>query len=290
MKKLQNFVLTVNFVFLSVIAVSKPVVSFIASESEACAPANIMFTNTSAGCSGYEIFDWTSGAGDISHIENPVFYYATGGVYIVSLTVHCDGFDVTETMQITIFDPPVADFSIPSITGCVPYQVSFTDLSTPGDGTIDAWFWDFGDGNTSSDQSPQHTYSLGSLYNVSLIVTDDNECYSMGTHNGLVSVANNPYVSFYADNTNSCYAPLDVNFTSNVITSFGLNSYYNWDFGDGHTSSAANPSNTYTASGLYYVSLAVTDEYGCSTVLAKPDYVQIDQGIPEYSVNEGDTV
>ena len=118
-------------------------------------------------------------------------------------------------------------------------------MSTPGDGTIDTWLWYFGDGNTSSAQNTQHPYNSSNLYNVSLVVTDNNECSSQVTHYGLVSVAALPVVYFYADNTNNCSPPLDVYFTSNVTTSFGLNSYYSWDFGDGHTSTAANPSNTY---------------------------------------------
>ncbi len=288
MKNFFKLFLSVCFISYSFIAMSQPVVSF--TVTEACAPVNITFTNTSVGCVGSAIFDWSAGTGDVSNNENPVFSYTTGGDYIVTLTVHCDGFDVSKTMNITVFDPPTVAFSDEQIQLCVGDDATFTDLSTPGDGTIDTWLWYFGDGNTSSAQNTQHPYNSSNLYNVSLVVTDNNECSSQVTHYGLVSVAALPVVYFYADNTNNCSPPLDVYFTSNVTTSFGLNSYYSWDFGDGHTSTAANPSNTYTASGLYDVTLTVTDEYGCETSVPKEEYIRITDPEALYTITEGDVV
>ncbi|MGD8474859.1 MAG: C1 family peptidase [Anaerolineae bacterium] len=65
--------------------------------------------------------------------------------------------------------PPTADFSF-TTSGLT---VDFTDESTDSDGTITAWNWDFGDGNTSTAQNPLHTYAADGIYNVSLTVTDN---------------------------------------------------------------------------------------------------------------------
>ncbi|HNQ67309.1 MAG TPA: PKD domain-containing protein [Bacteroidales bacterium] len=270
----------------------QPVVSFNASETEACAPVNIIFTNTSSGCSGAATYYWQAGTGDVSNNENPVFNYSNGGVYTVSLTVTCDGFDVTETMQITIFDPPVANFDDTQIKGCIPYNAVFADLSTLGDAPIDTWQWYFGDGTTGSTQNPSHLYGSTGTYNVSLIVTDENECTNQITHNALISVAGNPTASFYGDNPTWCTAPHTVNFFSTVTTTFGSASTIVWDFGDGSPAgSGASPSHTYNSTGVYDVSITVTDNvYGCETVVTQNDYVRITIAEPNYSVLEGNVV
>jgi PKD repeat protein len=65
--------------------------------------------------------------------------------------------------------PPTADFT--SVVNCL--DVVFTDTSTDADGTIVSWLWDFGDGNTSTQQNPSHTYAAAGTYTVTLTVTDD---------------------------------------------------------------------------------------------------------------------
>ena len=74
-----------------------------------------------------------------------------------------------------------AEFAADSTNGCFPLTVNFTDLSTPGTGIIDEWYWDFGDGNNSSLQNPTNEYSLIGYYTVSLTVTNDLDSTSMET-------------------------------------------------------------------------------------------------------------
>jgi PKD repeat protein len=71
--------------------------------------------------------------------------------------------------------PPVADFTF-TTDGLT---ADFTDESTDSDGSIVAWSWDFGDGNTSTEQNPSHTYATEGSYDVSLTVTDDQGAFSM---------------------------------------------------------------------------------------------------------------
>lgn len=271
---------------------SQPVANFTASVTEGCSPLNVTFTNTSDGCPGSATLNWSSGAGDISHMETPTFSYTTGGVYTVRLTVECVGYDdVEKEMQITVFDSPVANFTADNLHLCTNQEIVFEDLSTPV-GSISSWLWHFGDGNINTDQNPPHSYNLGQNYDVSLDVTDENGCSSTLTQYGFISVAAPLVVDFNADNTNSCYTPLGVNFTSSVTTTSGLDFTYSWDFGDGHTSTAANPSNTYAASGLYDVTLTVTDEYGCETSVTKEEYIRITDPEALFTITEavGDVV
>lgn len=292
MKIFSKLFLTVVFFVQAVFMCSQPVVSFTASETEACAPVNITFTNTTTGCVGSATYYWQAGTGDISINENPVFNYPSGGLYTVTLTVTCDTYEVSETMDITIYDSPVAAFDETPMTGCIPFNTNFTDLSTEGDAPIDTWQWYFGDGTTGGTQNPEHIYNSTGTFNVSLIVTDENECTNQVTHNAIVSVADEPSVSFYADNPNWCTAPHTVNFFSTITTTFGSSSTIVWDFGDGSPAgSGANPTHTYNTTGVFDVSVTVTDDvYGCETVLTNEDYISITVADPEYSVLEGDVV
>jgi len=72
------------------------------------------------------------------------------------------------------YTSPLADFSATPTSGQVPLEVQFTDQSVPIEGTITNWTWDFGDGGTSTEQSPTHTYEVYGVYTVSLTVVDDN--------------------------------------------------------------------------------------------------------------------
>lgn len=291
MKKGMRIFWVLMFVLFASISFAQPVVSFDASAIEACAPAEITFTNTTTGCTGAATYYWLDGSGDNSNNENPTFYYNSGGTYTVSLEVTCDGFTESNTMEITIYDPPSAGFAETPLTGCVPYNASFNDESIEGDGPINGWQWYFGDGFSSTTQNPSHPYTTGGSFNVSLIITDVNDCTDEYTSNGLVSVANLPVVSFTADEPYMCYTPHTVEFTASVTTSFGLGYTLEWDFGDGSPTGSGSPaSHEYTVDGLYDVSLTATDEYGCETTVVYTDFVQLTTATPEYTVLEGDIV
>ena len=81
--------------------------------------------------------------------------------------------------------PPTSSFTY----SCTGLACSFTDQSTD-DGTIGAWSWDFGDGGTSAEQSPSHTFAVSGSYTVSLTVTDDKS--ATGTSSQSVTVSDAP--------------------------------------------------------------------------------------------------
>jgi PKD repeat protein len=162
----------------------------------------------------------------------------------------------------------VADFTGSPTSGEAPLTVSFTDQST--DAT--SWDWDFGDGGTSTAQSPSHQYSSAGTYTVTLTAT--NSCGSdVETKTDYITVSE-PCVAPVADftgNPTSGEAPLTVSFTdqsSNSPTS------WSWDFGDGGTSTAQNPSHQYGSAGTYTVSLTATNACG-SDVETKTDYITV---------------
>jgi PKD repeat protein len=160
----------------SLITVTKPVTgapvaSFTPSATSGVAPLTINFTNSSTGT--ITAYAWNFGDGATSAAANPSHAYAAAGSYSVSLTVTGSGGSNTQTKAnlITVSAPtsaPVASFSASLTSGAAPLAVLFNNTST---GTISSYAWNFGDGTTSSAQSPSHTYATAGTYSVSLTVT-----------------------------------------------------------------------------------------------------------------------
>lgn len=147
-----------------------------------------------------------------------------------------------------------------SLTGCSTVQ--FSDLSTAAPGyTITTWDWDFGDGNTSTVQNPSHVFAPGSTYIVQLTVTADSSgttCTDVATN--VVTVPDLPTVYITWDPEPTCLGgPTSFYGTSGnpIVT-------WDWDFGDGQSSTIQNPVHLYALPGAYTVTLMVTDVNGCS--------------------------
>ncbi|MHC4519752.1 MAG: S8 family serine peptidase [Planctomycetota bacterium] len=172
--------------------------------------------------------------------------------------------------------PPVADFSASPTSGDAPLTVDFTDLST---GSPTSWSWTFGDGGTSTDQNPSHTYIASGTFTVQLTATNSAGADTL-TKTGYVSVTEPPapvlpVADFSADPT-SGDAPLTVNFTD--LSANGPTSW-SWAFGDGGTSTDQNPSYTYDAPGNYTVVLMASNSAGDDTV-TKTDHITVTQALP----------
>ncbi|MGD8856955.1 MAG: PKD domain-containing protein, partial [Chloroflexota bacterium] len=152
--------------------------------------------------------------------------------------------------------PPTADYTY-TATGL---DVAFSDLSSDPGGNIVSWYWDFGDGGGSVQQHPSHSYAAGGTYNVTLLVTDDEGASDAISQQALVSgVSALPAADFSYTATG-----LDVTFNDLSSDPDGTIVSWSWDFGDGATSNAQNPSHTFPSSGLYDVLLTVADNDGAT--------------------------
>lgn len=264
-----------TLVLLSGSAIAQVTADFTANTTSGCGPLIVNFQNLSTG-TGLS-YSWDLGNGNTSVSENPSASYITPGTYTISLTVTGSGGTDTEIKNgfITVFSPPTPDITPSQTIGCFPFTVDFTDISIPGDAPVATWSWDFGDGGASTDQNPSHTYTTPGTFDITLLLTDANGCASNMSFSDMIeSNDNTPTAEFTGDPLVSCLPPSDVDFTN---TSFGGtgNLTYNWDFGDGNTSTNPTPSNTYNAAGLFDVSLTVTDELGCSNTSLQTAYVDI---------------
>lgn len=149
-----------------------PTAAFSGTPLSGTAPLQVQFTDESVGL--VTSWSWTFGDGQTSTEQNPLHRYTSAGTYNVTLTATNSIGSTTETKNSYVVVSatglaPVAAFSANSLAGPAPLGLQFTDAST---GTPTSWLWDFGDGATSTDQSPTHAYTAAGVYNVKLTVTN----------------------------------------------------------------------------------------------------------------------
>jgi gliding motility-associated-like protein len=181
--------------------------------------------------------------------------------YVLTATNLC-GEIIYDTVFITVH--PLPEVSIPENIGayCPEELVSFFS-----DGESHWGFdWDFGDGNTSNSENPQHFYQTHGSFIVTLTVTDENGCSSQSENPSIVTV--NPQA--IADFSLSSF---DFDMLSPDVTFYNHSLYadnYFWNFGDGGMSHLHSPIYTYGSHGNYVITLFASNEFGCndSTSLA----------------------
>ncbi|MFO8086174.1 MAG: PKD domain-containing protein, partial [Bacteroidales bacterium] len=174
--------------------------------------------------------------------------------------------DTMEVMFITHEDP-IADFSMDIQTACHPLQVNFTNTSTP---TNINYYWNFGDGATSTLKNPVHTFSNtshvnDSVYTIQLIASSGQGCTD--TIEKQVTVLALPEADFgYIP---ACEGKI-THFNDSSVAGTASITLYEWDFGNGNNSYTQNPTNIYDSSGTFTTTLKVTNGNGCVDSISKP--------------------
>lgn len=228
-----------------------------------CSSINVCFYNPTAGFTNttnnleVTITDTSSNAtswfydfgdGDTSNLQNPIHTYATEGWYeVTQISINSCGLRDTIVDSIFVCIPPNSYFTYTEITSA---NIQFTDTSD----YATSWAWDFGDGGSSILQNPTHMYTVNGNYNVCLIVNSlcgaDTNCIN-------ITVCPEVFTAGYS-NTNTAFT---ANFTNSSVGSTS----YNWDFGDGNSSSSASPTHVYASGGEYFVCLTAYNLCGDST-------------------------
>lgn len=256
--------------FLSARAASALTASFTADHISGCAPLVVSFTNTSTGASSYY---WDLGNGTNSTLTNVSGSYITPGTYTVTLTSYSGSSTAIHTLTITVFPSPIVSFVATDTSVCPGSAVTFTSTSTAGVPGPVTYIWNFGDGFTSTSASPTHVYATPGFYNVTLSVTNSQGCVTTTTVSSFIHVFNHSVPNFTAATTYFCEAPGHAVFT-NTTTGIGPFTYL-WTFGDGGTSTLANPTHDYLTTGSYTVKLRVTDANGCIDTVTRLNYIYV---------------
>lgn len=234
------------------------VIGFTADKTTVGVGRYVFFTDLSTNTPVHWIWEFGDGSIGTSSYQDHV--YQKAGVYTVTLTTSnlSEQNKLTKKQYITVLNLPKADFTLSPKRGAAPLTVNFMDTSL---GTPTAWFWQFGDGETSSEQNPSHTYAMNGNYAVTLTVSNSNGSDSISKANAVVATLA-PMANFTVSQRSGS-TPFIVQFTdlstNNPTTWF-------WQFGDTTTSTEQNPKHVYPTVGAYNVSLTVTNQYGSDTI------------------------
>lgn len=263
------------------VVLPQPAAGFSAANNLGCkTPLNVAFTNNS----GKNVsFLWNFGDGATSVLENPAHTYTKAGLYTVSLTIKnaagCVG-TVTKQNFVKIAGPKITAINNLPFKGCIPAAVKPVALianNIPGS----TYLWNFGDGTTSTDSTPAHTFTASGNYNVKLSVTTTEGCIDTLTIVNGVQVGIKPLAQFSADRLDAC-ASLPVNFTD--LTSGSTPTTWLWTFGDGASAAMQNPVHSYSNAGKFNVTL-IASNFGCSDTLKKTAYINIRPPIAKFDTS-----
>ena len=216
--------------------------------------ANLLVSFTDMSVGSPISWDWDFGDGSVHSTEqNPYHVYTIAGYHTVSLSVTDGVTPSTETKSNYITVNMVSDFTVHNNVGPADLIVNFFDDSL---GQPTEWAWDFGDGGTSTDQNPTHTYTSPGHYTVTLTS-------SRGTSESSNTITKTDFITVYTNadfmaTHRTGYNSLSVQF---VDKSTGNPTSWSWDFGDGELSSEQNPVHLYSYPGVYTIRLMVSSSF-----------------------------
>lgn len=164
---------------------------------------------------------------------------------------------------------PKAGFSATPNKGCSPATIKYTNQST---GTGLSYYWDLGNGNTSTIKDPQAIYYSPGLYSIKLIVTDNTGKKDSITRSKYVEVFKNPVADFDAKTTKGC-TPFDPGLTDKSTRGSGMITQWTWDYGNGKVVTGSPPAYAYTTEGVYTITLLIKDANGCQSDAIKKQYI-----------------
>ncbi|MEO8148718.1 MAG: PKD domain-containing protein, partial [Bacteroidia bacterium] len=221
-----------------------------------------MILNDMSSVSAGSIFSRKWDFGDsttVSTVANPAHVYTLAGVYHVTL-ISVSNYGCTDTISkpVIVNPNPVTHFNFDKTSGCGPLTIHFTDSSYISTGNIVSWQWNFGDGTSSIQQNPSHTYNAAGTFTVTLITTSGEGCTDSYTKVNAITVYPDPVAEFI-------YTPDEPNILQLVsFENQSINAIsYNWSFGDGSSTQVVDPVHNFDNPGTYTVILKSTNQYGC---------------------------
>ena len=261
--------------------------AFSSNVVEGCKELQVFFSNETISADPFISFEWDfNGGTGLATIQNPVVTFADTGVYDITLIVQTasgctDTILMEEYIKVGMESGP--GFSADPLISCLEDQIEFTSESG---GLVDEWEWDFGDGGQSSEENPQHEYTDTGFFDVNLI-TFFHGCPDTLFVEEFIYI-NAPKAEFSFDQ--DCNSPGEIQF---LDASLGAETW-DWDFGDGTSSTIPNPAHTYSTNGSYLVSLTVSNAAtGCSHTEGMT--VNVTTSSPEFTLSSlnfcaGDTI
>jgi gliding motility-associated-like protein len=261
-----------------------PIMGFSVDDSSQCLENNsFAFSDTSHIESGSFTTYWDFGNSDTSHQSNPTLSYSFPDTFLITL-INSSALGCIDSLTRNVFvhPMPAASFSVnDTAQSFKDNQFVFTNNSTISSGTIN-YFWQFGDGNTSTQTHPVHTYTTDDTFTVQLTVSSGNTC--IDTFVSTVYVFPTPNVDFEINDSAQCFNENRFSFTNKTTIHWGNMNYY-WYFGDGDTTTLSDPIKIYSSDDTFDVKLVVVSETGAKDSIIK-SIIVYPSPLPNFTVND----
>lgn len=246
-------------------------------------PLRVLFNDTSI-LSTSRTWYFGDPANSSSTLKSPSFTYPSFGTYSVLLLAYNSGNGCMDSVRLNITLGPVSvAFGNNKNSGCAPLSVVFSDSSVGAA----SWYWDFGNGKTSTTKNPTCLYDTPGVYSVKLVINRSSQCPDSIIKTNLI-VVRGINTNFIADTTKGC-APLNVHFSNTSTILFSQLSKWKWDFGvsslTNDTSNLQSPTYTYTLPGLYTVKLTATDTSGCAVTKTIANYIDTRKPVANFKAD-----
>jgi gliding motility-associated-like protein len=248
-----------------VIVLNEVIASAVADTNIICSGDSVLLTAT--GGIGGGSFSWspTDGLSDPTS-ATPLAAPDTTTTYTV--TINESGCIGSADVTVHVIPTPTASFVNSFTEGCPPLDVSFTSVTQ--NGILLAW--NFGDSSAVSNETqPMHTYTAPGTYEVTLTAYGEGGCNNTSA---VTTITVHDTVA--ADFTSDPAFPTELVIPASTVQFFNQtpNSInWQWTFGDGNGSTDENPTHQYLTSGTYYVTLHLTNEFGCWSEVMHGPYV-----------------
>ena len=273
--------LTANSNTMTINVIATPVVSCASIAGFTNDPTYFNAQVTSGGLAPFG-YTWNFGNNSFGSGDSVATVYPQPGSYNVQVDVtDANGCVGVCNLAVTIENFLSVDFSSSVFNGCAPLPVQFTNESV----NAITYLWDFGDGQTSNQANPLHTFTLEGTYNVTLNGYSQAGNLSQ-TVNSQIVVFPSPVANFSAYPNVVGQAGETVFLTDNSLNAWS----WNWNFGDpisgpDNVSTVQNPEHVYASNGNYTITLIVTNNFGCADTTGKPGYMEVHVGINESELN-----
>ncbi len=264
---------------------NEPGVDFSLSSEKVCVGQAITVTNQTSVPVLSRLWDLGNGS-QSSGINPPQVAYSEAGFYNITLKVTLpSGCEITVVKKVEVVFSAVPDFKT---TAACNRKITFNNASQQAY----SFLWNFGDGTTSLESNPVHTYAAAGTYRVKLTGYNTLNCPVSIEKD--IQVNANPIAHILPDKDNSCTepslagcAPFNLQFTNGTVSSLPLTTIA-WTFGDANnnTSAVANPAHNYALAGTYQVMLVVTNSLSCRDTARAVVKVSATTPKADFSVNK----
>ncbi|MEN9572059.1 MAG: hypothetical protein RL172_3290, partial [Bacteroidota bacterium] len=252
-----------------IIVHQSPSVNFTAPVTSGCTPVTVSFNDASQSDVSINSWQWDFGDGVITNDQAPQHTYTLPGNYSVTLKiVNSNGCAATiRKAEFIKNNYTKASFTSNRLSNCTPNQLSFNNSSSSSGSITNTWY--FGDGSSSTDSTPVHTYNSTGTYAVKLVVKSSQGCTDSITQN--VSVQLPVSANFTSSKQASCTTPFSVSF----FNQHEAGNTYKWYVNDSLMATTANPVYEFTDTGYYDIKLVVRDKNGCVDSLIRYQYIKV---------------